>query len=68
MSEKIDTVCGMWERVSKKGISYFSGSVKEDVMIRPQHKLMIFQNRKKASEKDPDYWLCLTEKNQEMQP
>lgn len=64
MAEKIDTICGLWERISKKGISYFSGSVKEDITIRPSEKLMVFTNRKKEGEKDPDYWLCRTEKNQ----
>lgn len=43
---------GMWRNRSKAGEDYFSGSL-------GRGKLLMFENREKRTDKDPDYFLML---------
>ena len=46
------SLCGLWENVSSKGEKYLSGSL-------GNMKIMIFKNKNKSTEKQPDYRVVL---------
>ena len=53
-------VCGLWKNVDKNGNEYFSGNI-GDIRV------MIFPNRFKETEKQPDYIMRFSERQYQKQ-
>jgi len=52
-------VISLWKRAAKNGKTYFSGIV--DLGLAGSVNVVIFQNDKKKTEKQPDYYGMLSE-------
>lgn len=58
---KMIQLCGLWLNESKKGEKFFSGNL-------GGAKILVFRNSKKQQgSKQPDYYICLDEKQEQAQ-
>jgi hypothetical protein len=46
-------LCGLWKNKSEKSGTYLSGRLGNNA------KVLVFQNKHKKTDKDPDYVLCI---------
>lgn len=54
-------LCGLWTQ-DKNGKKYMAGN------LTATTRLMVFKNENKRNEKDPDYNLCIAQKEPRNQP
>ena len=55
---------GLWEKVSKKGVSYATGKIKiED----KEYKILLFKNAEKRNTNSPDFNITFEETKEEKQ-
>ncbi len=56
----------LWAKKNRNGVPYMSGTLDNDAMPHTSKiPVILFKNIKKDSEKQPDYYLYLSEKREE---
>lgn len=59
--EDMLSLCGLWARKDKNGVEYFTGKLTYTT------RLMVFKNKRKNSEREPDYYITISKNERDNQ-
>ncbi len=48
-------ILGLWNKTQENGPLYLKGKALKDITIKKGTKILIYKNKEKLSENDPDY-------------
>lgn len=49
----------LWKNTTKSGMEVWKGTCKDEIRLPPGTKIMIFPNKHKKSERDPDFQIMI---------
>lgn len=60
MNRPLEKLTAVWKSVTKSGMDVLKGTLKEAVTLPAGTKLMVFPNKHKKGERDPDFQIMFS--------